>query len=1212
MPDSFLQKMEFHIHYAVREACAFQQELFSSTGNVIIQSVEQVYACAASYNTALEQGAFGLPVRPEQYLKAGELNAMGLIDEVFHYMCRLYRRTVKSDFFSEGFERINELLTAQHRTSLDALLLQFCTLFPPAEVYKGVKTPEQWYRAEDPDSGVPNKYLAFEEYMLLKLANENPAFKPFYPLFNDSELAQNPADAFCWQQIRVWSAQNEVFGEEKLDLIVLLKAPVHYAPFSLQGQLDYIRTRWGRLLGDLLAKVLTGIDILKEESKPAWQGALNGGGGGGSDYAGMGQAQFEELTQEYERFSADSAWMPNVVMIAKSTLVWLDQLSKKYGRAINRLDQIPDEELDFLAHAGFNALWLIGVWERSKGSARIKQICGNAEAAASAYSLFDYEIAEEIGGWYALGELRKKAWARGIRLAADMVPNHTGLDARWVIERPDLFVQSAQSPFPSYTFDGENLSCDQRVGVYLENHYYNKTDCAVVFKRVDHYTGDVRYIYHGNDGTGLPWNDTAQIDFLNPEAREQVIQKILHVARNFPIIRFDAAMVLAKKHIRRLWYPSPGQGGDIASRSRFALSAEEFQRRLPEEFWREVVDRCAAEIPDTLLLAEAFWMMEGYFVRTLGMHRVYNSAFMNMLKKEENAKYRLTIKNTLEFDPEILKRYVNFMNNPDEDTAVLQFGKDDKYFGVCTMLVAMPGLPMFGHGQIEGFEEKYGMEYRRAYYDEKVNTGLVDRHWYEIFPLMKKRKLFSGVANFLLYDFWVDGAVNENVFAWSNAFEGEKALLVYNNSYERAGGWIKTSAAYAVKDAYGNKQLVQRTVSEGLQLKGAPDHFTIMQEQKSKLWYIYESRQIAESGLFFALNGFQTQIFLHVYEVADTGYYRQLHSYLQGKGTADITAALNEMRFQQLYAALAEHINSTFFTDIAACIRQCTESTEEKVRKTGIRRFFKRTKDTLTAYFLALEHAYYAYDEQMDGDGQKAVSVVPKLYACYRNRMQCLLTAGIAAQQGKKAAPEGQTAGTNAAFSAWGNAFMQNLCGTPELVCTGAAACMLLAVDDLAYYTKSRYAPDTLAQYWQLDTKLISLLAHQGLLSGSAAGMLDCARYICYAYGTKGRKKARRERIIARILHNEELAHRLGINEWDGVQWFNREAGEQFAADMAELLYLYGAKTKAGMKPASAEKYAALLQALHTNIEDSGYRVDSFISLFAAVSSNFYDKKASD
>ena len=70
------------------------------------------------------------------------------------------------------------------------------------------------------------------------------------------------------------------------------------------------------------------------------------------------------------------------------------------------------------------------------------------------------------------------------------------------------------------------------------------------------------------------------------------------------------------------------------------MTTSQFNDAIPNEFWREVVDRVAKECPDTLLLAEAFWMMEGYFVRTLGMHRVYNSAFMNMLKKEENQKYR--------------------------------------------------------------------------------------------------------------------------------------------------------------------------------------------------------------------------------------------------------------------------------------------------------------------------------------------------------------------------------------------------------------------------------------------------------------------------------------------------------------------------------------------------------------------------------------------
>ncbi|MEZ4484421.1 MAG: hypothetical protein R2864_07430 [Syntrophotaleaceae bacterium] len=44
---------------------------------------------------------------------------------------------------------------------------------------------------------------------------------------------------------------------------------------------------------------------------------------------------------------------------------------------------------------------------------------------------------------------------------------------------------------------------------------------------------------------------------------------------------------------------------------------------------------------------------------------------------------------------------------------------------MAVMLVTLPGLPMFGHGQVEGFAEKYGMEYRRAYWDEAVDAGFV-------------------------------------------------------------------------------------------------------------------------------------------------------------------------------------------------------------------------------------------------------------------------------------------------------------------------------------------------------------------------------------------------------------------------------------------------------------------------------------------------------
>ena len=235
--------------------------------------------------------------------------------------------------------------------------------------------------------------------------------------------------------------------------------------------------------------------------------------------------------------------------------------------------RFPTKNSRLLADRGINSLWLIGVWERSRASKTIKQLCGNHDAVASAYSLFDYRIADDLGGEPAYINLRDRAYRHGIRLASDMVPNHMGIDSPWVVEHPDWFISRWESPYPAYSFNGPDLSTDGRVEIKIDDHYYEQTDAAVVFRRRDKSTGETRYIYHGNDGTSFPWNDTAQLDYLNPAVREQVIQTILHVARLFPVIRFDAAMTLAKRHFQRLWFPGPGTSGAIPSRAEYAMSA---------------------------------------------------------------------------------------------------------------------------------------------------------------------------------------------------------------------------------------------------------------------------------------------------------------------------------------------------------------------------------------------------------------------------------------------------------------------------------------------------------------------------------------------------------------------------------------------------------------------------------------------------------------
>ncbi len=889
---------EFHISREAREKYGFDEALFSIRGNVVFADFPAVRNFAALVNSRRDAAR-----RPDQAVKAGQLNAMGLIDEILHYVVTLYREKYGNKIFSEALEFVKGRIGLN---KVRGALEFFVRDFPPLAVHRGEVSPAEYLKAVT--DGVSNEEIVFEEMLLLWLANDNPAFAPFGEFFDDTDLRGRTVYLRMIGGLKDFFADQPKFGPDNESLADMLKAPALASPYSLTGQLDYIRRRWGLLLGRFLERLLRSMDVIREEEKARW-----GVGPGPTEvysYTGAGYAD-----EEFERFSPDRDWMPKVVLIAKSTLVWLDQLSRSYGRRIATLDDVPDGELDLLAARGINGLWLIGLWERSRASRRIKEKCGNPDAVASAYSLDDYEVAQELGGWGALAELRRRCWKRGIRLASDMVPNHTGIDSRWMIQHPDWFIQTSHPPFPSYSFNGENLSHHPDVGLFLEDHYYDRSDAAVVFKRVHWPSGDTRYIYHGNDGTHMPWNDTAQLNFLIRETREAVIQTILHVARNFPIIRFDAAMTLAKRHYQRLWYPEPGSGGDIPSRAERGLSRDEFNRLFPEEFWREVVDRAAAECPDTLLLAEAFWMMEGYFVRTLGMHRVYNSAFMNMLKMEENEKYRATIKNTQEFDRDILKRHVNFMNNPDEETAIAQFGDGDKYFGVCTLMVTMPGLPMFGHGQIEGFQEKYGMEFRRAYRNEEPNPGLVERHEREIFPLVKKRYLFAEVENFLLYDLYTEhGGVNENVFAYSNRQGGERTLVLYNNAYSSAWGWIRLSSAFAEKTPEGEKFLVQRTLGQGLDLHPGEDWYCILREQRSNRWYIRSSREIHEKGLFINLRGYESQVFLDLYEVQDdrSGTWRRLAESLNGAGVESVEEALREMVFSPVYSAFRPLVDHWF------------------------------------------------------------------------------------------------------------------------------------------------------------------------------------------------------------------------------------------------------------------------------------------------------------
>ncbi|MDD2850318.1 MAG: alpha-amylase family glycosyl hydrolase [Desulfuromonadaceae bacterium] len=842
---------------------------------------------------------------------AGELNLYATLQNALRYLIDDVARAAASSLLIKAARNAG---LDPGGTKLFTTARFFVELFPPAPVLEGDITPDRWLAEGLHDQRCVHQLL--REMLLLRLAAVNPAIESFRELVDDSALAETTQYNQLSQAFERTLKEGPILANKGYSLFDALMAAIIVSPHSLAGQVNYLRDQWQDVFPpELLHDVDIAFDILREEQ-------LERGGGGdpgpapvlefhhtGADTlhapSGTGGVFHGFDYPEYEQFSPDANWMSHVVMIAKMVYVWLDQLSRLHGYPITRLDQIPDRELDRLATRGFTGLWLIGLWERSPASQRIKQLCGNPDAIASAYSLYDYEVAADLGGWDALANLRERAERRGIRLASDMVPNHTGIYSRWVIQHPDWFVQTDYPPFPTYQFTGEDLSHDPNVCLQVEDGYWNKSDAAVVFKHYDRNSGRTRYMYHGNDGTSIPWNDTAQLNYLIPELRESVIQTIIHVARNFPIIRFDAAMTLAKKHFQRLWFPLRGLGGGVPSRAEYGMSKEEFDAVFPVEFWREVVDRVAIEAPDTLLLAEAFWMMEGYFVRTLGMHRVYNSAFMNMLKTEENAKYRTTIKNVLEFNHEILKRFVNFMNNPDEKTAVAQFGSQGKYFGACVLLSTMPGLPMFGHGQIEGFHEKYGMEYKRAYWDEKIDEGLVRGHEMWIFPLLCRRWLFSGSENFVLYDFNAGDSIDENVFAYSNRSGEHRALVLYHNSHATTAGWIRESVSYLAPGGAETEQLVRTNLAEALGVANKERGYVAFRDHTEGLEYIRSSRELYDQGLYVELKEYQFHVFMDFRELHDDaeGAWLLLHRHLSGTGVSSLDEERKQLRYEELNAA---------------------------------------------------------------------------------------------------------------------------------------------------------------------------------------------------------------------------------------------------------------------------------------------------------------------
>ncbi|MGO4212137.1 hypothetical protein AB4043_15075 [Terriglobus sp. YAF25] len=328
--------MEFHISRGARDRYQFAGNLFSFTGNVVFANVSASREFAHRMNKVRD-----VQKHPERAVHAGAIYAMGLIDEASHVLLERYRQEFDP-------AAITDALTwfAGHIGSdaLDRMLLSFVEQFPGSSVYRGLQTPKEWLTGST--DGIPHRAVALEEMILLWMANRNEAFRPFEELFEDKSLAEQTAYRSVVEKLPAYFATRPLVpmeDSEPQSLFDVLRAPAVAAPGSLREQLDLIRIKWRRLLGESLDRLLSiAGEILQEEDLAIWlqfnppNAAAEAAARAAAEAAAAAAAQrrresgqqqwpsmvsrsevpqFGDAVHETEKFSPDVAWMPGAVLI---------------------------------------------------------------------------------------------------------------------------------------------------------------------------------------------------------------------------------------------------------------------------------------------------------------------------------------------------------------------------------------------------------------------------------------------------------------------------------------------------------------------------------------------------------------------------------------------------------------------------------------------------------------------------------------------------------------------------------------------------------------------------------------------------------------------------------------------------------------------------------------------------------------------------------
>jgi glycosidase len=362
-----------------------------------------------------------------------------------------------------------------------------------------------------------------------------------------------------------------------------------------------------------------------------------------------------------------------------NTWVWLGELSRREGEPID-LASVPEGEWEAIAALGFDAVWLMGVWERSpagiaialsdeslvEGFRAVLPDYADTDVVGSPYCVRDYVVDARLGGPAGLAAARAALGRHGLGLILDFVPNHVAPDHPWLAGHPEYFVRGDEADLQ------RDPSSFVRVGEAV--------------------------VANGRDPYFPAWPDVVQLDAFSPALRGAAIATLRSIAAQCDGVRCDMAMLVTNDVFERTW------GGRAAPRP-------------DDDFWPTVIPAVKAAHPGFTFVAEAYWDME-WTLHQQGFDYCYDKRLYDRLVHEGPD----AVHGHLTADLDYQRRLVRFLENHDEPRAAATFAPE-KARAAAVATLSQTGARLVHDGQLEGMTVRLPVFLGRRP-DEEADTEL--------------------------------------------------------------------------------------------------------------------------------------------------------------------------------------------------------------------------------------------------------------------------------------------------------------------------------------------------------------------------------------------------------------------------------------------------------------------------------------------------------